>query len=223
MKQYKHIKNTEALKKKLNAILEEIHKVEDPHSITEYRTFFKKNVSFFHRTFVSAYLLKKYLASSSSSNNAYQDRTGNQRIGNQRTGNQKTGNQKTGNQNMGNRNKERQQTRSQEDSSPHKENNRNRDRDDNHSQGQEQGQRQGQGRTRRISVNVGSEFATDQEVIAFLLSAENIQKEDINLFKQTLKHTVFIVNSDKTSDLLRFTKANTLKDKKVYIDLRGQY
>lgn len=43
---------------RLEAILEDIHENENPEELNAYRALFRKHVSFFHRSYVAAYLIK---------------------------------------------------------------------------------------------------------------------------------------------------------------------
>lgn len=160
--EYKHIKNIESLENNLKSVLEEIHTSVDPHEITEYRKFFKKNVSFFSRSYVAAYLLKKYLAQNNTRSGMGTSRNGRNDVKN------------------------------------------------NSSQ-------------QRVSINIGSLNATEDEMMEYIAAAPDLDKEDYSLFKQTKRHTVIMINPKKVQDLLKYTKSTLFKDKKPYVDLRGRY
>ncbi len=53
-----------ALQEQLEAILQDIHENIDIDELNAYRKVFRKNVSFFHRSYVAAYLLKNLKAGS---------------------------------------------------------------------------------------------------------------------------------------------------------------
>jgi hypothetical protein len=50
--------NEDALKAQLEAIVKDIQENEDPEEMNAIRAVFRKNVSFFHRSYVAAYMLK---------------------------------------------------------------------------------------------------------------------------------------------------------------------
>lgn len=58
MGSYKHIDNSEELKKQVEQILHDIHNEEDPVELNEYKKFFKKNVPIWRRAYFTAYMLK---------------------------------------------------------------------------------------------------------------------------------------------------------------------
>lgn len=54
--------DNDTLKNRLAEILQEIHDSEDPEELNQYKSLFKKHVSLFRRSYVTAYLMKYYLA-----------------------------------------------------------------------------------------------------------------------------------------------------------------
>lgn len=62
MKKKSNIQNKEQIIQNLKKILEDIHTKEDELLLTEYRKLFKKHVSWFSRSYVAAYFLKRYLS-----------------------------------------------------------------------------------------------------------------------------------------------------------------
>jgi ATP-dependent RNA helicase DeaD len=67
--------DTELLKERLGEILQEIHDSEDPEELNLYRSIFKKHVSMFRRSYVTAYLMKYYLAGAPKSSPKKSSRT----------------------------------------------------------------------------------------------------------------------------------------------------
>ena len=54
----RQLNKNEALKRKVESILKDIHEEESPDELNAYRSFIKRHVSFFRRGYFAAYLLK---------------------------------------------------------------------------------------------------------------------------------------------------------------------
>ncbi len=188
-----YIKNKDILSRNLKTILKEIYQNENPEEITEYKKFFKKHVNIFARTYVGAYLIKKYIASRE---NDYKDNK-NKFIQSNKI-----------------RDKRPQQNRKSTHLTPppHLQKNSN-NRNEQSPEGTTQ-----YPRNQRISLPIGRDDTTKEELTHFLIS-NGIEKSSIAQIKILHKNSLVYVQSHKTSQFIK--DINGKKYKNTLIRLKS--
>lgn len=79
-----------------------------------------------------------------------------------------------------------------------------------------------QNEIRRISVNIGSNQTTKEELTQYLSQLPNMDGAELTLVKQTPRHTIFTIRQPNIKPLLNSTKNNPFKNRRLYLDFRSK-